>query len=244
MGPASPRLLLLETSGAVGRVGVARGADLLADVALDEQRRHARDLAPVTEGLLGRHGWQPGDVEGVIVSQGPGSYTGLRVGLMSAKTFAWAVGCPLIAVPTLEVVAFQARGHARQVETIADAQQDRVYRQRFRLSNAAGELPQAVSDLAVFDAPGWKADWSPDFPLTGPGLLQWHERLPSQVRLLPAEHWLPGLPALLALGLDRWRRGQVSDPLTLEPLYLRPSSAEEKWETLQRRSQEQDRSNT
>jgi tRNA threonylcarbamoyladenosine biosynthesis protein TsaB len=239
----SPRLLLLETSGTVGRVGVAQGAALLAEVALDERRRHARDLAPATERLLREQGWQPGDVEGVVVSQGPGSYTGLRVGLMSAKTFAWAVGCSLIAVPTLEVVAFQARGHARQVETIADAQQDRVYRQRFRLSDA-GETPQAVTDLAVFDAPAWQAEWSSAFPLIGPGLLHWHERLPSQVRLLPAELWLPGLPALLALGLHRWLHGQFSDPFTLEPLYLRPSSAEEKWEALQRRAQEQGRANS
>lgn len=244
MEPASPRLLLLETSGTVGRVGLARGADLLADVALEERRRHARDLAPVAQRLLHEHGWQPGDVEGVIVSQGPGSYTGLRVGLMSAKTFAWAVGCPLIAVPTLEVVAHQARSHARQVETIADAQQDRVYRQRFRLGSIAGEPPQAVTDLTVIDAPAWQAEWSTAFPLSGPGLWHWHERLPSQVPLLPAELWLPGLPSLLALGLHRWLHRQVSNPLTLEPLYLRPSSAEEKWEALQRRAQEPGGANT
>jgi tRNA threonylcarbamoyladenosine biosynthesis protein TsaB len=230
MEPATGRLLFIETSGAAGRVGLARGGELLADVALDQQRRHARDLAPTVHRLLTEQGWRPGDLQAVFVSQGPGSYTGLRVGLMSAKTLCWAVGCALVPVPTLEIVALQARGLATHVEVIEDAQQDRVYRQRFRFSS--GDMPEPLSDLAVLEPDVWRASWSDGVMVTGPGLQRWHERLPSQVRLAPAERWLPGLAAMLTLGLRRWERQQVSDPLTLEPLYLRPSSAEEKWAAL------------
>lgn len=227
---AAARFLLIETSGAAGRVGLAQGADLLADVALDEQRRHARDLAPTVSKLLAEQGWRPGDLQAVLVSQGPGSYTGLRVGLMSAKTLCWAVGCALVPVPTLEIVALQALGLCQQVEAIEDAQQDRVYRQRFRFS--VDGVPEPLSELAVLEPDAWRATWSDGVLVTGPGLQRWHERLPSQVRLAPAERWLPGLAAQLTLGLRRWRQQQFGDPLALEPLYVRPSSAEEKWAAL------------
>ena len=75
---------------------------------LDESRRHARDLAPAVRDLLAEQGWPARSLEAVIVSRGPGSYTGLRVGIMSAKTLAYATGCALLAVDTFAVIARQA----------------------------------------------------------------------------------------------------------------------------------------
>src|SRR5262245_52282348 len=95
---ATPRLLILETSGRLGQVAVAGGSALRERRRLDEARRHARDLAPAVADLLATQGWKARDLHAVIVSLGPGSYTGLRVGLMSAKTLAYATGCTLIGV--------------------------------------------------------------------------------------------------------------------------------------------------
>src|SRR4051812_21019798 len=85
-----PRLLLLETSQPVALVALADGDALGAVRRLDETRRHARDLAPAVADLLAAAGWRPRDLDGVAVGSGPGSYTGLRVGLMSAKALAFA----------------------------------------------------------------------------------------------------------------------------------------------------------
>src|SRR5437773_12528724 len=100
-----PRSLILETSGRVGQVALARGATLLRTQRLDEARRHARDLAPAVAQLLQAERWQPRDLDAVLVSRGPGSYTGLRVGIMSAKALAYAVGCLLLAVDTFAAIA-------------------------------------------------------------------------------------------------------------------------------------------
>src|SRR6516225_5973122 len=88
-----PRLLALETSGRVGRVGLAEGPELILERTLDASRRHAQDLAPSVAKLLHLRGWRPCDLDGVVVSIGPGSYTGLRVGVISAKALAFATGC-------------------------------------------------------------------------------------------------------------------------------------------------------
>ena len=92
-----PRLLILETSSRVAQVALAEGAVLRGVRRLDEARRHARDLAPAVAELLAAQGWRPRDLHAVVVGRGPGSYTGLRVGVMSAKAFAYASGCAVLA---------------------------------------------------------------------------------------------------------------------------------------------------
>src|SRR5690242_12220662 len=126
-----PRLLILETSGRAGFVAVAEGPRLMYDRRLDETRRHARDLAPAAADLLQRAGWRPRDVQAVIVGKGPGSYTGLRVGIMAAKAFAYATGCALVGVETFGAIARQAPSEALRLDVVADAQQGRAYWQRF-----------------------------------------------------------------------------------------------------------------
>src|SRR5688572_4071308 len=117
-----PRLLILETSHQPGVVALAEGPDVRARHGLDEARRHARDLVPAAADLLAGLGWKARELDGVVVSLGPGSYTGLRVGLMSAKTLAYATGCALVGVETFAAIARQAPPEARSVAVLADAQ--------------------------------------------------------------------------------------------------------------------------
>src|SRR5207244_6486498 len=132
----------------IGQVAVAEGPAILATRRLEEGRRHARDLAPAVAGLLEEHSWNPADVDAVVVSRGPGSYTGLRVGIMSAKAFAYATGCALLAVDTFPVIAAQAPADADPLDVIADAQQQKVYLQRF-------ERGAPASPLAIRPAAEW-----------------------------------------------------------------------------------------
>src|SRR3954454_20393069 len=126
-----PRLMLLETSQQPGFGALAEGDRLLAVHHLDEARRHARDLAPAVGEMLAAQGWQPRDMQAVIVGRGPGSYTGLRVGLMSAKTFAYATGCTLLGLDTFAIIASQGPDDVPRLAVVADAQQDKIYVQEF-----------------------------------------------------------------------------------------------------------------
>src|SRR5687767_2327032 len=96
------RLLILETAQRVAMIGLVRREAVVGERTLEDQRRHARDLAPAVKALLQEHAWRARDLDGVIVSRGPGSYTGLRVGIMSAKTLAYATGGALLAIDTFE----------------------------------------------------------------------------------------------------------------------------------------------
>src|SRR5262245_8574874 len=96
----APRLLILETSGRRGLVAVALGGAVREARRLDDARRNAvaRDLAPTVAELLRGQGWKAVDLDAVLVSVGPGSYTGLRVGIMSAKALAYATRCGLVGI--------------------------------------------------------------------------------------------------------------------------------------------------
>jgi tRNA threonylcarbamoyladenosine biosynthesis protein TsaB len=225
-GVAVPRLLILETSGRTGRVALALGEELRGERRLDEARRHARDLAPAVAALLAEQGWRPGDVQTVIVSRGPGSYTGLRVGIMAAKTFAYATGCVLIAVDTFAAIARQAPAEVMRVDVLTDAQQDKVYVQPF-VRREDGWHPRA--ELAIRPFADWLAARDASAAVTGPGLQKWAARLSAEVPVLEASLWEPQSASLLQIGLTRYHAGKHDDPWTLEPLYLRPSSAEEQW---------------
>ena len=224
----APCLLILETSGRVASVALAEGGRLLGTRRLDEARRHARDLAPAVAGLLAGQGWRPRDVHAVLVGRGPGSYTGLRVGVMSAKAFAYATGCALLALDTFAAIALQAPADCDRLDVLADAQQDRVYFQPFA---RAGGAWRPLEGLAIVPVAEWLARRGPNAWATGPGLKKWEDRLPPEARRVEETERDPRPASLLHLGLARYRAGERDDVWSVEPLYLRPSSAEEQWQS-------------
>jgi tRNA threonylcarbamoyladenosine biosynthesis protein TsaB len=227
--PVDAKLLLIETSGTVGRVGLGLGETLLAEAVLENSRQHTRDLVPQCKRLCEEQQWKPSDLGAIVVSIGPGSYTGLRVGIMTAKTLAYVLNKPLIGVPTFDVIAwqcFQAQPHLLSLQVVADGQQDRVYVQQF-----TREMTE-LSPLNILIGEPWRSSLIAGSTMTGPGLRQQKAKLPSTIQLLDEPLWDPSLPSLLTLGHRLLLERKFADSFSLEPLYLRASSAEEQWAAL------------
>src|SRR5262245_54270024 len=223
---SDPRLLLLETSGKRGQVAVALGERVVGRRSLDEGRRHARDLAPAVADLLRDQGWSARQLDAVLVSRGPGSYTGLRVGIVSAKALAYATGCAILGIDTFAVLAHQAPPACDRLDVIADAQQQNVYVQPFART-AGGWRPTA--GLAIRPFHDWLANRDPLARVTGPGLEKWSGQVPADVARVAEGLCTPSVDSLMSLGLARYRAEERDDLYALEPLYLRPSSAEQQW---------------
>lgn len=216
--------LILETSGRVGKVGLAQRGGVVRAVSLDESRRHARDLAATVEAILKAESLAPRDLTGVVVGRGPGSYTGLRVGLMSAKALVYALGCELRAVETFAAIAEQSPAEARSGWVIADALQGQVYAQQF---TRCGEGWRAATELRIESVTEWAARLREGEFVGGPGATVYAERIPRPCLLVAEGDREPRVESVFAVAMKR-------APLTreelfaLEPLYLRGSSAEEK----------------
>src|SRR5262245_48217371 len=107
------RTLGIETSGGRGGVALLNGPRILGARLFEKGMVHGREIAPATRELLEEAGLAPADLELLACDIGPGSYTGLRVGLAAAKGLALALGRPLVGVASLDALAEAARGQAR-----------------------------------------------------------------------------------------------------------------------------------
>ncbi|MBQ8286706.1 MAG: tRNA (adenosine(37)-N6)-threonylcarbamoyltransferase complex dimerization subunit type 1 TsaB [Thermoguttaceae bacterium] len=145
------KILALETTDAQGSVALCVGGEILTSRRLETERRSAQTLAPTIQETLTEFGWAPRDVDAVAVAVGPGSFTGLRVGVATAKMFAWAVGAKIVGVDALEAIAAEIErfpnGEATGVVSVGiDAQRGDAAVRRFWLEPAEKRAPLPLDD--------------------------------------------------------------------------------------------------
>lgn len=233
----SPVILAVDTSGMCGTIAIRRDGELLEERELEQsRRRHAQTLISEVKELLDAHELAAVDVGIVAVSHGPGSFTGLRVGIVFAKTFAYVTGCRIVAVDTLQVVAESVTSKIspgiNRLHVVSDAQREQLFVSDFRRADTGFWV--ASGPIDIVDCNQWMnsaADQaSSEFAVLGPGLVKVAEDLPESVTRLPEEMWTPRASSVAAIAQRLALDNQFADPFELEPFYLRKSSAEEKRE--------------
>jgi tRNA threonylcarbamoyladenosine biosynthesis protein TsaB len=236
--------LAFDTSGFAGSVAVLDGSRLLHEIALDADRGSARTLAPAIAGVLKIAGLEPAQIKLVATTVGPGSFTGLRVGVTTAKTFAYAVGADMLGISTLEAIAHGVpsevlSGAPREFHSILDAQRRELFLGRFHCDgsnktvNPVGQadhlpiLARSEPDKIVA-ADEWLTSLTAGTVVTGTGITKIEQRLPSGVVAVPESNRQPRASIIGRLACRDYRLGRRDDLWKLAPLYLRPSYAEEK----------------
>jgi tRNA threonylcarbamoyladenosine biosynthesis protein TsaB len=224
------KLLAVETSGFEGSIALVDDGQLVEERLLQtEGRRHAQTLVVEVNELLQQHGLASSRIDAVAVSVGPGSFTGLRVGVVFAKVFAWVNQAQLVAVDTLRAIAQRATAQPPVVTVISDAQRGEVFINRY-VWDAGAAVRQPEGDIrivAVTDLVAGLSDQQ-DVAVSGPGLEKFGNEFPDSNLLLDAGLWKPRASAVAEVGSQMLASGQVADIVTLEPFYLRRSYAEEK----------------
>ncbi len=217
-------LLAIETSGLLGSVAIADDRQLIVERSLQTTgRRHAQTLVAEIDDVLRTRGIASKDITAVAVSIGPGSFTGLRVGLVFAKTFAWLNNTQLVAVDTLRAIAQQVSPDIESVTAVIDAQRNELFAGTYRWNPKTG-IRDAIDSVHLSTPSGLPID----HPIVGPGLQKHRESLQATHRLLDESLCQPRATSVAAIGLQMVCLGQTSVPETLEPVYVRLSYAEEK----------------
>jgi tRNA threonylcarbamoyladenosine biosynthesis protein TsaB len=216
----------IETSGLVGSIALCRGEECLSEALLEEApRRHAQTLVSQIGAMLREAGHKVRDLDAVAVSIGPGSFTGLRVGVVCAKTLAYVTGCRLAAVDTLQAIAANSLVGVDRVYVIADALRGDAYVASYEFRDGTWTTEQPPTIAA---AQAWLAERAPGAVISGPGLATYAQFVPPGCRQLPSEAWTPRARVVVQLGLFQLKRGDAADCATLVPFYLRRSAAEER----------------
>jgi len=217
-------LLAIETSGIQGSVAIFDGHTLRFERILGASgTRHAQTLPAEVADALAQCSLQPQDIRSVAVSIGPGSFTGLRVGLTFAKTFAWLNDARLVAVDTLRAISQRVPPDMEYVTAIVDAQRTEFFAATYRWDAELG-LRVAVDGVHLVNV----ADLPTEYPIVGPAGNKLKAAAPDRFHVLDESLWQPYAVSVGRIGLYMHDQQQLSDPDSLEPVYIRLSYAEEK----------------
>lgn len=225
------RLLAVETSTLTGAVALLEGGGVVAESRVSIAVTHGERLMATIDGVLRAARWQLADVEAFAVALGPGSFTGLRIGVSTVKGLAFATGKPVVGVPTLDALAWTLPFCAYPVCPILDAKKDEVYAALYRTLEGRLELleaPRAVAPATL--AEELRATTEGPLVFLGDGVAPFApvlaEILGTRARLASGGLRLPSAVTVGELGGWALARGEARDPAGLVPLYLRPSEAE------------------
>src|SRR4051812_49199549 len=230
------RALAIETSGRIGSVALIDG-DSIEEAEFPHGLKHAAGLIPLIDRLCRERNLCPTDLSELYVSVGPGSFTGLRIGITLAKTLAFATGAKLVAVPSMRVLVENASKDARHAIVVLDAKREQVFTARFERvdGNWLEREPAHLEGLASM------LERSPrPVELLGEGI-PYHQKFISdtdrQITIAPQDLWRARAGILARIGRQLAREGKFVDPFVLEPIYIRPPEAQEKFEAKQTSSE-------
>ena len=220
-------VLGVETSTMQGGAALVGDDGLCSEYTLNVEATHSERLLPTIDRMLRDAGVSLVELSGIAVSIGPGSFTGLRIGLSTVKGLAYSTGLPVVGVPTLEALAWAVPFGREQVCPVLDARKQEVYAALFRYER--GELVRVMEDAALAPEALCAKIRRPTL-FIGDALavhVELFQRLLGDWLIIPPPPHRGPRPACVAeLGRARLLRGEQDPVDALVPRYLRPSEAE------------------
>lgn len=227
-------VLGIDTATMVCSVGLAGQDRIIAEVTVHTRQTHSERLMPMIRQMIADADLTPQDLSGIAVSIGPGSFTGLRIGITTAKSMAFALDIPVAGISTLEALAAQFPYCGYLIRPVIDAQKENVYTALY--CTDAG-YPQRLGDIEVMSM----RSVAQHIQTCGQRVIVTGEIVPFGEQLAtlddgalvyPAQalYRMPRGAVIAELGLRRLLAGQGEDPGSLTPFYLRRPEAEVLWE--------------
>ena len=222
-------ILAFETSAKAGSVALWQGGKLLAESYQNTGLTHSQTLLSMAENMIKSCGLTPQDIQAVSVAAGPGSFTGVRIGVAAAKGFAWGLEIPCCGVSTLEAMAENLGIYDGTVVCTMDARRNQVYNAIFRAEK--GVLSPISQDRAISleELSAQVTQIEGPIYLVGDGSVLTYNTLKDQIPnlILPPEHRQHQRAAGVAAVAEKMLlRGEICDAESLQPNYLRLSQAE------------------
>lgn len=220
------KILGIDTSSRVLSIALSQDDDIIAEENYILERRHSSFLIPKIQGLLEGAGMSIKAVDGFIIGLGPGSFTGLRIGVSAVKGFGIATQKPCIGVPSIDAMAFNAEVDTESIVPVIDAKRGRVYGAVYKKRQShiikktdhlllpIDKLMKKVKGPAIFLGDGLEL-YRQDI-----------EKLNKGSMFLEEEYWYPRAGNLIKLGIKKIRKGKKSDLSKLEPIYLYPKDCQ------------------
>lgn len=222
-------VLGIDTSSLTGGVALIKQGELIGESLLNIRTTHSERLLPALEVLLEQANLASKDLEGISVVTGPGSFTGIRIGVATAKGLSYALGIPQIGVTTLEAYGWQFQYFPGVVLPLIDARRKFVYWQAFKGGKALNEPAHGFLD----DVIEFCTRQNKPCLFVGDGAFAYFTELEGQVTTAnfpPAVLGLLRPSAVADLGYNLLLQGKGQDAFGANPTYMRKTEAELKWQ--------------
>lgn len=224
------KVLGIDTSTMTGSVGLLNDRELMGEYTIGNLVNHSERLMTMIDLLLKEVNLKPEEIDGIAVALGPGSFTGLRIGVTTAKALAYSLKKPIAGIPTLDALAQHFPLTDRLICPILDARKQEVYSAFYR---SDGHQARRVSDYQVSSIEKVLEKIQEPVVFLGNGLLfyQTHiaKTLGEKALFADPPHSSPRGGLIAWLGLLRLIQQDQDDPFSLVPLYVRKSDAEIFW---------------
>ena len=225
-------VLGIETSGKFCGFAVAKDDETLGESLSDIAGKHVEMAVAMIGALLEEVSVGIDGLDGVAVSLGPGSFTGLRIGLGTAKGICFGTGLPLAGVPTLDCLAESLCPWSGYIIPVIDARRGEIYSASYR---SEGGPPERISEYRAL-RPEQVAEEIAGYAVkartlvAGDAMARYgdllRDRLSAGAVIAEEQQWIPSAAVVARIGVRLIREGRVLDLESSEPLYLRPSEAE------------------
>lgn len=225
------KILAVESSAMVAAVAVAEEDRLMGEFLLDHKKTHSQQLMPLVEDILKNLDLELSDIDLFGVSKGPGSFTGLRIGIATVKALAQATRRPIVGVPTLDGLAYNLAYNSGIICPIMDARRDQVYTSIYRFEDGLQRLDDymgipvhklmdrlhAYDEPVIFNGDGVPVYWD-----------RIKENLGDRAIKAPVHSLKQRASSIASLGLKYAKLSNTESYIELKPFYLRKSQAERK----------------
>lgn len=225
-------VLGIESSTPAASAALVSGEGLLGEITLNTGLTHSEQLLPIIDDLLRETKYTTAQLQGIAVSGGPGSFTGLRIGMATAKGLAQGRDLPLVSVPTLKALAFRHAASECLVSPVMNARRSEVYAALYRMNRESFE--ELVPALAV-EPRVWAeklAAYGERVVFIGDGVMPylevWQQILGAMFSAPPLFVLGAHASGIAWLGRERLLQGEKDDLFSLTPFYIRPAEAQVK----------------
>lgn len=224
------KILAIESSNQTMSVATVENGLVVSEYTRNGNLQHSTQLMPAVETVINASNWQPADLDQVIISKGPGSYTGVRIGATIAKTLAWTLKKPLIPVSSLKLIASNAHSFEGLIIPVIDARRKNIYAGVYQIEE--GQLTSKTADVHAESEVFFQSLEKETEPLMfiGQDIPLYKERIQeifgSRAHFAPVQDWLPRAGNLAFLAETE----VAVDAHIFTPEYLKKPEAEENWQ--------------
>ena len=228
------KILAVDTSSAVAAVAVMNEKELLGEYILNNNRTHSQKLVVMIDAVMKNLGMSPDEIDVYAASSGPGSFTGLRIGITTVKAMAYAADKPVVSIPALDALAYNVPNTDAIVCPMMDARNSQVYTTLYKSENGVQVNITEYMGLPVEELTQIIKGKNSDVLFVGDGVLLHKDYLKS--RLGDRCHFPPPYllqqraSAVAQLALARAAEGRLESCFDMVPFYLRNSQAEREME--------------